>query len=216
MNTITFEDAQLNGIVHKGDYFVTTAPKDVCLIVTKDSTGYPKDQAFQIKAGEQKLWRLEEGLKLWGEPTQRKLILQGQEGFIQGTDTIHSVARKLHILPGIFEQVQSCSLQHKDYITTYSQEVWQEEKKKYQHPDDKYLEYWLASRCILIDGIYVDRHIFYINNGEINSAALYYYSGNATLDVFAIRPEATLCAKLLLNIEDCDGTRNKPWRCLKK
>ncbi len=216
VRTIMFEDALEGNIVREGHYLVTVVPKDVHVIAKKNDTGYREDQDFKINAGSQKLWRLESGMKLWGEPTKEKLVLQGQQGFMRGIDAIHYVARELYVQTGLFEQIQSCSLQRRDYITTYEEKAWRDEKNNYKQPDDTILQYWLASRCILIDGIYADRYVFHVDSGRVNPSVMYYYSGNAVNDAYAVRSEATPSANLVLDVEDCDGTMSKPWKVLEK
>lgn len=218
VQTITLEDALAAKIVHEGHYFMTTAPRDVNFTAVSCLTGYPQDQKFYIKEGHQELWRLEnglkEGLKMWGEPTQEKLVIQAQQGFLEGIEAINKVARELYAFHSTFKQVKACSLKNRDYITTIEEKIWRKEDKNYQNLEDKGLQYWLASRVIVINSVYLDCYMFHVNCGKIEPSILRYSSGHANRDAKRVRPEATADPKLILDIDDCDGTKQRPWRCL--
>lgn len=217
--TITFEDALDAGVIRQGDYFVTTTPKDRQVILTAQETGFRDKQSFKIEAGEAKLWRLEEELKMWGEPTKEKLTLYGKDGFIQGIDAMQKVARELYDLPDVFAEVQACGLPEKDYYFSSDKEfakILEQAGKKYQHPDDKQMRYWLASRCVNLYSTYVYFRIFDVGGVSVGSSDLYRSDGYGDYSNFPVRPETTPSPKLLLETEGCDGTKLKPWICLSR
>ncbi len=215
--TITLGDAAAEGIVREGHYLVITTPKDVCTTAIKDNTGYREDQHFKIKAGSQKLWRLESGLKLWGSPTQKRLALVGCKGMMYGPDIMKKLVEELYALPGFFEEVRASSLPKVDYVLP--EEVKAIELQvgiRHKHSDDQGLSYWLASRSSEVNGEYASSHIFYVYNGNIYRGWLF-DSNNYTNELaYSVRPEATPSANIILDVEGCDGTNNNPWRCLGK
>lgn len=214
--TITFEDALNEGIVRSGDHFLITVPKTRRVITTPRETGFTKNQKFDIQAGEEKIWLLGDELTMVGDLTKEKLTLNGQEGVMEGPDTLDLVSRELHSIPDIFEQVRSCGLTKKDYILRNLSKVLEEEQAKYQHLAGKGSAYWLASHGVRIyrDNVYFC--MFYVNWGSVNTHDLYRSGGGADSLTYAVRPEAIPKPTLLLNREGCDGSREKPWKCLSK
>lgn len=212
-STITFEDAYQNGAVKIGDYFVTTASKDAYFIAKKELSGYKEDQEFQIRAGEQKLWRLEKGLKMWGEPTSKRLTLVGREGLMHGPNIMNDLVTRLYnVLPDVFKNVQACSLPEMDYILHEEVKIVElQVSMKYQNNDDKNFKYWLASRYSEIREDYAKACIFYVYNGHIYVGWLFDSNNYVNELAYSVRPEATPNPKLILNTDGCDGTKRKPW-----
>lgn len=220
LGTITFEDARQEGIIKPGDYFVTTAPKDRNVIVTRVETGFDENQKFKNKAGAQKLWRLENGLTMLGEPTKETLTLKGREGFEQGPNAMERVARELYSITDIFEQVRSCSLQERTYLFSELKKVLQTGRYAYLAHKKSY---WLASHCVELydsdaDYIMLEMRLqmLYMCDDTVYVRALYDSDGKTSSDTRAVRPEATPKATLLLETEGCDGTRDRPWKCLNR
>lgn len=213
--TITFADAAEQGIIQKGHYFVTVMSKDRKIILNRKETGY-RPQELRCIRGAEKLWRLETGLKLWGEPTKEKLILKGKTGFEQGIYTIDRVAREMYELPNVFEACQSLALPQKEYegLIDYLWKVMQVESEKYKNPDDIKMSYWLASCSNRLDREYDDHSIFYVSMGGVGSNTLYRSNGYAWRTELPVRPEAIPKPIILLETDGLDGSREKPWRFL--
>lgn len=215
--TMTLADAMKDKIVRIGHYFVTTMPKDRCAIVMESRVGWKERQKFQISAGEQKLWRLEEGLKMWGEPTKEELILQGAYGFFEGPCTMQRIIRELYGMTSVFNEVRACALPEDDYFFLDMKQILQEEERKYHHPDDTEMHYWLASRrsnanadkttgllVFVVSGIFFGNYWLGNLNGEEGTR-----SGS-------IRPEAYPNFSVLIETDGLDGTKERPWKILNK
>lgn len=213
-NTITFEDARQEGIILPDHYLEVTAPRSRKVIVTEKETGFEKKQKFTVEEGERHLWRLTEDFKLWGKPTKVNLTLRGHAGFEYGPDIMHRIIRELHDNPGTFEEAKSCSLPEKDYFFSSIEKAYREEKK-YVHPDDRFMWYWLASRCVVFNSNNENFYVFFVNGGYVGADDLYYSGGSALSNTYAVRPEATPKSTLLLERDGCDGSMEKPWICLK-
>ncbi len=216
--TITFMDAVVHGIVNNGDYFECTNPKKMRANLQERSTGIKREQFFQIKEGEKQLWRLEKGLKMWGEPTRKTLSLSGEIGFNQSNSTMNYVARKLYGMEEFFETVQSCSLPEKRYDRPFLEikKLMQEESEKYGNPDDKELSYWLASRCIIGGETYTLYKNFYVGNNRLDLRVIFNPERKIGIPSLSVRPEATPRPTLLLETEGVDGSRERPWKCISK
>lgn len=218
MATITFEAAVRDGIILPNHYIAVAGTKDRQVIVTEKETGIKKTQKFTLAAEERGLWRLEQDegeLKLWGEPTKDKLTLCGLVGFKQGPDTMHRIIRELYDMPGIFETAGACSLTEKDYFFSDIEEVYQM-RKRYERQDKRRMCYWLASRCVIISSSDAFFSVFIVDGGSVNSNWLYYSGGSASNPTYAVHPKATPKSTLLLERKDCDGSYERPWKCLGK
>lgn len=213
--TITFEDAFWNNFVHHGDYFVTTMPEDRLFTVARGKTGGYEEQKFRIGAGEQKLWRLEEGFKLWGEPTKEELILRGSDGFSQGIYEMHDIIRNLYTMDGIFEDVHACRLSKNDYFLLDMKQALQEWKKKHNHPDDAEMNYWLASRRTHVNENDINFLMFVVSGIFFGNYWLGNNQGEVAMRSAAVRPETVFKPTALLEL-DGDGSKERPWRCLNK
>jgi len=213
--TMTFEEAFWNNFVHMGDYFVTTMPKDRRFTVVSEETGWHEEQKFRISAGEQKLWRLEEGLKLWGEPTKEELILRGSNGFSQGIYKMHDIIRNLYTMAGIFEDVNACRLSQNDYFLLDMKQTLQEGEKKHHHLDDAQMHYWLASRRTHVNKNDINFLVFVVSGIFFGNYWLGNNQGEEATRSSSIRPEAILKPTALLEL-DGNGSKERPWRCLAK
>lgn len=210
---ITFEEALKEGKIHLGDYFVTTAYRDSRVIVPESITGSDEEQYFETRIGTRCLWRLDEEIKMVGEPTKKELTLRGQEGFERGINTINRVAKELYEVMRVFEQVQSCAFPKENYTLSELHDILQAEQKRYQHPDDRGKRYWIASRCI---EVYCNKSYFNIlavNSRYVGNFNLHCSYGLSNSYSFAIRPEAIPSPTMLLEIEWRDGSKDKPWKC---
>lgn len=211
---ITLQEAIKREIVHVGDYFLTEEPEDRCIILKKHQTGYNAEQVFIVKAGERKLWRLEEGLELWGELTKESLTLEGQTGFISGAITMNRLAYKLNSLPGIFYRIQACSFPQNKYEFLNVPNVIQEEKNNYSKLDDRELDYWIASSYKEVYGKNTYFRMFAVNNGCLSSYTLFCSYGMSQSWSLPIRPKAIPNPDLHLKTKWRDGSKEKPWECL--
>lgn len=209
--TITFKDAKEAGIFLPGHYLAITAPKDRKVIVTEEETGVRETQIFEIKEGERLLLQMTEDCKLWGNPTKEELTLFGQDGFVQGPDTMHRVIRELYDIPGVVETAQSFSLSEKDYFFSDIEKAYEEEKK-YKCSDNMWFWYWLASRYVWTGRDCADFCMFYVLGG-LSNACLFNSYGNVSERGYSVRPEVTLDSALLFERADSDGSLEKPWKC---
>ena len=214
--TITFDDAIREKKIQPGHYFLVTVPKDRSVTITESETGCGKQQKFQISAGEQKLWRLEKGIKMWGEPTKELLTLNGENGFINGLNAIKKVASEIYGLPEIFENVQACSFPQMEYFFHEIPKVLEEVGKTHITSKDKRLNYWIASRCVTLHNGSVDFCIFRVYNGDVSPYSVYNSNRGPVSNTYAVRPEATPNATLLFETDGLDGSKKNPWKVLSK
>ncbi len=212
--TITFKDAKQEGIIFPGQYVMVTMPKSRKVAITKEDTGVAGIQRFELEQ-EQIRFRLEEGLKMWGEPTRKSLMLGGKIGFEQGPDTMNKVIRELYELPKIFEMAKNCSLPEKDHFYSSSKKLY-EEMTEYTRPNDKGRSYWLASRCVEMATVNVELSMFFVSKGRIFPYCLYSTECGSRHAKCPVRPEVTANPMLLLETEGCDGSEEKPWKCICK
>ena len=214
-NTITFEDARQEGIILPDHYLEVTAPRSRKVIMTEKETGFEKTQKFTVKSGKKHLWRISEDFKLLGNPTKEGLTLCGHVGFEQGPNTMNRIIRELYDMSNVFEKTKACSLPEKDYFFFHPQSEYETEKK-YSHPDDIHMEYWLSSRCVEDSGMHVEFNVFIVYHSMVCCSSLHETSWREDYNTYAIRPEATPTATLLLERDGCDGSKEKPWKCLSK
>lgn len=216
-----FEDAVDQGIIHVGDHFVTTVMFDVRANIRREESGISEIQTFEVREGEEKIWRLEDGFKMLGTPTKENLTLRGIDGYENSIMLMDRIISATNIMPGVFKTVKACAFSKPGYKNMETPERVKQicqEAEKYNKAEDKNLSYWLASRFMLPEqvGTHVSGNygLFIMKQCSFSQAFTYQAYVGPCPQTYPLRPEATPEPKLIIETDGLDGSKNKPWRCI--
>lgn len=192
-----FQEALNYGKVKEDDYFLVKYPDG-------------RNKLFRlVKTGKEYVMR--------GLPTDKKVKFSGKEGYDKLFDLADAAAKSEYSQPGIFEDVHACGLPKNDYEVHSCSElrrILEYETKSYAHPADEEMNYVLASRCAYFCGNYENFYLFRVSGGKVDVNSLYRSDNEPWYFNYAVRPEAIPKPTMLLNMEGCDGSEEKPWVCV--
>lgn len=194
---INFQEALKHGEVKEDDYFLVRYPNG-------------RDKLFRLV-------KTEKGYVMWGPPTEQKVRFCGKDGYDKLFTLADEVVKKEYFLLEIFEDVYACKLSEKSYEVHSLGElrrILEDETKKHIHPDDKEMIYALASRCVYACSTYKNFYLFRVSNGNIAVNSLYRSDNDPWYFNYSVRPEAIPKATMCLNMEERDGSKERPWFCI--
>lgn len=171
--------------------------------------------SFKYPDGKSKLFRLimtEKGYALLGEPTKTPIHLKGKAGYEQFLDLANNQVNREYFLPNVFEDVyvygppkEKYEIIPEDGFIDGPEDI----KKMDKHPNDKDMEYALASLCtIMIEPTLFG--VFTMNKGEECFNTLYDSNGKIYELHYAVRPVAIPKPTLKFLVKG-EGSRKNPW-----
>ena len=222
---ISFQEALEKGLIQKGHYFQTVTTQRSVITISEDETGYSENQDFITEAGEIKLWRLVEvgqaanECKLFGTPTKNSLMLEGENGYNNGIATLDKIAAGTNVFPEFFSDVHSCRLPERDYMFNSWEKFCdslKDEIRKYTCTNEGSPECFIAacfvrqvtlSTCVYFGILKISYG--YMKTCYLEDSKEEVYNASAR-----VCPEAIPRSNLLLKMEGCDGSKERPWVCV--
>lgn len=167
-----------------------------------------------------------EECRLFGPPTSEILSIVGETGYKNAINTLDKIASETNIFPEFFKAVHSCRFSERRYdissngLSTTKNDVPDDEIKLHYHEDDKEMGYFIAALCENYSALSLSKVSYRILckiGNYITSEPLYFAVpgfNTPSKPCLNVRPEAIPKWGLLIEMEERNGSKEKPWLCV--